>query len=73
MDREERRMTDWICKEVHADNGGYFEPVAEMIRCKECKHSEPWYRDRRRCFLWDDGGVSVWDDGFCNYAEREEE
>lgn len=47
--------------------------VAELIRCKDCKHSESWYRDRRRCFLWDEGGVSVWDDGFCNYAERKEE
>lgn len=44
----------------------------ELIRCKDCKNSEPWYRDRRRCFLWDEGGVAVWDDGFCNYAERKE-
>lgn len=42
----------------------------EIIRCKECKHSEHWYRDRRRCFLWAENGVSVFDDGFCNYAER---
>ena len=42
----------------------------EIIRCKDCKNSEHWYRDRRRCFLWSDNGVSVFDDGFCNYAER---
>jgi hypothetical protein len=41
----------------------------EIIRCKDCKNSEHWYRDRRRCFLWSEEGVSVFDDGFCNYAE----
>ena len=48
-----------------------------VIRCKDCKHSEPWYRDRRRCFLWNENGIDVFDDGYCNYgkikAEREEE
>ena len=42
----------------------------EIVRCKDCKNSEHWYRDRRRCFLWAEDGVSVFDDGFCNYAER---
>ena len=42
----------------------------EIIRCKNCKNSEHWYRDRRRCFLWSEDGISVFDDGFCNYAER---
>ena len=42
----------------------------EIIRCEDCKNSEHWYRDRRRCFLWSDDGVSVFDDGFCSYAER---
>lgn len=41
-----------------------------VVRCKDCKNSEHWYRDRRRCFLWSEDGVSVFDDGFCNYAER---
>ena len=45
----------------------------EIIRCKDCKNSEHWYRDRRRCFLWSEDGVSVFDDGFCNYAERRTE
>ena len=31
-------MTDWICKEVHTDNGGYFEPVTELIQCKDCRY-----------------------------------
>ena len=42
----------------------------EIIRCKDCKNSEHWYKDRRRCFLWSEDGVSVWDNGYCNYAER---
>ena len=47
--------------------------VVEVIRCKDCKHSEHWYRDKRRCFLWYEDGIDVFDDGFCNYAERKEE
>lgn len=42
----------------------------EIIQCKDCKHSEHWYRDKRRCFLWHEDGIDVFDDGFCNYAER---
>ena len=43
---------------------------SDIIRCKDCKHSEPWYRDKSRCFLWYEDGIDVFDDGFCNYAER---
>ncbi len=42
----------------------------EIIRCKDCKNSEHWYADRRRCFLWVEDGISVFDNGFCNYAKR---
>lgn len=42
----------------------------EIIMCKDCKNSEHWYGDKRRCFLWSEDGVSVFNDGFCNYAER---
>lgn len=45
----------------------------EIIRCKDCKNSEHWYADRRRCFLWAEDGISVFDNGFCSYAERREE
>ena len=44
----------------------------DIIHCWECKHSEHWYSDRRRCFLWSEVGISVFNDGFCNYAERRE-
>ena len=45
----------------------------EIICCKDCKYSVHWYRDRRRCFLWHEVGVAVFDLGFCNYAERRED
>lgn len=41
-----------------------------VVRCKDCKHSERWYRDRVRCFLWCETGIGVFEDGYCNYAER---
>ena len=44
----------------------------EVIRCKDCKHSEFWYRDKRRCFLWHEEGIDVFEDGFCNYAKRKD-
>ena len=30
-------MTEYICKEVQTDNGGYLEPVKELIRCRDCQ------------------------------------
>lgn len=42
----------------------------EIIRCKDCKNSEHWYRDKLRCFLWHKTGIDVFEDGYCNYAER---
>lgn len=41
-----------------------------VCRCKNCKHSEPWYRDKYRCFLWVETGIDVFEDGFCSYGER---
>ena len=43
-----------------------------VVRCKDCKHSEHWYRDKRRCFLWHETGIGVFEDGYCNYAERKD-
>jgi Zn ribbon nucleic-acid-binding protein len=45
----------------------------EIIRCKDCKYSEHLYRDKSRCFLWAEDGIDVFDDGFCNYAERRQD
>ncbi len=41
-----------------------------VCRCKDCKYSEPWYRDKYRCFLWAETGIGVFEDGFCSYGER---
>lgn len=46
---------------------------ADLVRCGECKHSKEWYRDRLMCHLWAEFGVSVFEDGFCNYGERRKE
>lgn len=41
----------------------------QIVMCKECKHSEHWYKDKRRCFLWAEDGIDVFDDGYCYYAD----
>lgn len=64
-------MTEYICKEVHTDNGGYLEPVKELIRCKDCKHH---YYDGDGIFYCEkhDYGYGWKDDDFCSKAERKE-
>lgn len=52
--------------------------VVEVVRCKDCKYSEHWYRDKRLCRLWygeenPPAPIDVFDDGFCNYGERRED
>ena len=54
-------------------NGRYTVATKPVIRCKDCKHSEHWYGDKSRCFLWHEEGIDVFENGFCNYAERREE
>ena len=44
-----------------------------VTRCKDCKHSEFWYRDKRICRLWNEDGIDVFEDGFCNYGTRREQ
>lgn len=46
--------------------------LKSIVRCKNCKHSEHWYGDKSRCFLWHDSGIDVFDNGFCNYGELKE-
>ena len=48
------------------------QPTIEpkIIRCKDCKYCEHWYADKGRCFLWHEGGIDVFEDGFCNYGGR---
>ena len=42
----------------------------ELVRCKDCKHSEHWYGNKQRCFLWNEDGIDVFEDGFCSYGKR---
>ena len=51
---------------------GYKDRDDQIVRCKDCKHSEPWYGDKNRCFLWHETGIDVFNDGFCNYGKRKE-
>ncbi len=46
------------------------EIKGELVRCKDCEHSEEWYGDKRRCFMWYESGIDVFEDGFCNYGKR---
>ena len=70
-------MTDWICKEVHTDHGGYFEPVTELIRCKDCQY---WMKNPYRessvfglCFKHKDIAIATDETDWCSWAERKEE
>lgn len=47
--------------------------AVEVVRCKYCKHSEHWYGDKRRCFLWNETGIDVFEDGYCSYGKRRED
>ena len=44
-------------------------PSTEVGRCKYCQHSIEWYGDKRKCFLWCEDGIDVFEDGYCNYWE----
>ena len=57
---------------LHADTLALLKEQEVVVRCKDCKHSEPWYGDKSRCFLWHETGIDVFNDGFCNYGERQE-
>ena len=88
MDRfiNQQAVFDTVCRlcgkrgTCNPDICGYIEafrdiPVIDavpVVRCKDCKHSEHWYGDKRRCFLWHETGIDVFEDGYCNYAERKD-
>lgn len=44
--------------------------LVEVVRCKDCKHRRPFYPGKGTCDLWVTDGISLFDDGFCNYGER---
>ena len=62
-------MTEYICKEVQTDNGGYLEPVTELIRCKDCKY---WDGDDDDTFCSELGIFGTGPNSYCSYAKRKE-
>lgn len=71
LDLKGQRIPTW--EEVYNAMQDLPPAEPEIIHCKDCKNSEHWYRDRCRCFLWYEDGIGVFEDGFCNYAERRQE
>ena len=65
---------DRLCQGVAALDSVPAADVRPVVQCKDCKHAEPWYRDRLLCFLWnEDAGNGVFESGFCSYGERKGE
>lgn len=44
--------------------------VRPVVLCKDCVYSSSWYRDKRLCILWNEDGIDVFEDGFCNYGTK---
>lgn len=70
---EQFTVREYIVREMDFPGVLKQEVVGEIVRCEECKHSEHWYKDKRRCFLWNEAGIDVFEDGFCSYGERRED
>lgn len=47
--------------------------AVQVVRCKDCKHSEHWYGDKNLCYLWSETGIDVFEDGYCSYGKRRED
>ena len=68
-----KTMSEYIVRETGYPGAVKQEVIGELVRCKDCKHSHPWYADRRTCVMWSETGVSVFNDGFCSYGERKDD
>ena len=71
-------MTEYICQEIQTDNGGYLEPVKELIRCKDCIYARMTINgdSAKYCLAWQDelmDSLYLPADFYCAYAERKEE
>lgn len=44
-----------------------------VVRCKDCKHSEHWYGDKCLCYLWNETGIDIFENGYCSYGERKQD
>ena len=45
--------------------------IDELVRCKDCVYSKPWYKDKSLCYLWSETGIDVFNDGYCSYGGSE--
>ena len=61
---EEKRFNNCPLKEQTDETD-----MVKVVRCKDCKHSEYWYGNKYRCFMWQENGIDVFEDGFCNYGK----
>lgn len=68
----EQEKSNSFSKEPPEDGIHEMNCIPTLIRCKNCAHSTEWYGQKRRCFLWHEDGIDVWEDGYCNYADRKE-
>ena len=67
-------MKEYIVQAIAQETIDSFDAhnAPELIRCKYCKHSTEWYGDKRRCFLWAENGIDVFEDGYCSYGRPKE-
>ena len=82
MDRKERRMKEWICREMSTSTGnsenGVLMRETELIRCKDCKYwctDDGMFKDidERQWHHCSHIGIDTEEYFFCSEAERKEE
>ena len=61
-------VDQWVVRDALA----LLKEQLQIVRCKDCKHSEHWYGDKQRCFLWHEDGIDVFETGYCSYGERKD-
>lgn len=61
---------EYIVREISYPAATIQKVLRELVRCGDCKHSQAWYRDKLRCFMWSETGIDVFEDGYCSYGER---
>lgn len=64
---------EYIVREISYPDATIQKVIGELVRCRDCKHSQAWYRDKLRCFMWSGVGIDVFEDGYCSYGERKED
>ena len=65
-------MTEYICKEVPTEHGGYLEIETELIRCKDCKYNSNTEGNYVNCDLIPQMFGKTPDDNYCSDAEPKE-